>query len=416
MQYKKYEGVAYNTHLISTDKFKTNIIKVIFRQEATKIDITMRSLLSKILLEANSKYSTKRLLGIKTEDLYGSSITAGTTLSGNVIMTNFTVSFLNDKYTETGLFNQTLDFLMDIIFNPIKNFTDKSFELCKKSLIDEINSLKENPRRYSMVKALEEIDTNTSLSLRPYGYIEDIENITKEDLYNYYLNMLKTNLVDIFVIGDINIENTYKQIKDSFKINTIKKGKLNHFINHDKIHKRLKQKIEKHDSKQSNLVMIYKLDNLTEFERNYVLPIYGYILGGGPDSRLFKTVREKHSLCYTVSSSVLYVSNLLTIYAGINAKDLKKTVSLIKKEIKKLNNGEFTDEDITKAKTTMLSAYKEIEDSESALLSNYITHEILNYDLVRERPKKLNQVDKEMILKVASKIKPELSFCLEGDE
>ena len=49
----------------------------------------------------------------------------------------------------------------------------------------------------------------------------------------------------------------------------------------------------------------YKLDGLTDFERNYVLPIYGYILGGGPDSRLFKTVREKHSLCYTVSSSIL---------------------------------------------------------------------------------------------------------------
>lgn len=416
MQYKKYDGLGYNTHLIGTDKFKTNIIKVIFRKEASKIDITMRNLLTKILMEDNSKYSNKRLLGIKTEDLYATSVTARNSLSGNVIITEFSVSFLNDKYTEEGLFDKSLEFLMDIIFNPIVNFTDKSFEIVKKSLTNEINSLKENPRGYAFTRALEEIDTNTSLSLRTCGYLEDLEKITREDLYNYYLNMLKTNMVDIFVIGDVDFDNTYQKIKDNFKINTIKKCKLNHFINHEKIHKRLKQKQEKNDSKQSNLVMIYKLDKLTEFERNYVLPIYSYILGGGPDSRLFKTVREKYSLCYTVSSSVYYVSNLLTIYAGINAKDLKKTISLIKKEIKTLNNGDFNLDDINKAKTTILSTYKEIEDSQSAILNNYITHEILNYDLIKERPKKLKQVDKEMILKVAQKIKPEIAFCLEGDE
>lgn len=39
--------------------------------------------------------------------------------------------------------------------------------------------------------------------------------------------------------------------------------------------------------------MGFKLNDLTDFELRYVLNIYNYILGGSPDSKLFKNIREK---------------------------------------------------------------------------------------------------------------------------
>ena len=43
---------------------------------------------------------------------------------------------------------------------------------------------------------------------------------------------------------------------------------------------------------------------ISPYERDYVLVLANLILGGGADSKLFKDVREKHSLCYSIHSSI----------------------------------------------------------------------------------------------------------------
>jgi len=68
--------------------------------------------------------------------------------------------------------------------------------------------------------------------------------------------------------------------------------------------------------------MGYKLLNLDNFETNYVSTIYSLILGGGVDSNLFKTVREKNSLCYSISSNIYKVSNIMFITAGLFRPDI----------------------------------------------------------------------------------------------
>ena len=53
------------------------------------------------------------------------------------------------------------------------------------------------------------------------------------------------------------------------------------------------------------------------------MSVYCYILGGGPDSKLFKNVREKHSLCYNISCFHRPVTNTMIITAGVNKEDVK---------------------------------------------------------------------------------------------
>ena len=45
----------------------------------------------------------------------------------------------------------------------------------------------------------------------------------------------------------------------------------------------------------SETILGFKIDKMTDFELRYVLNVYSYILGGGPDSKLFKNVREKNT-------------------------------------------------------------------------------------------------------------------------
>ena len=169
------------------------------------------------------------------------------------------------------------------------------------------------------------------------------------------------------------------------------------------------------DIEQSKLIIGFKLKDLTDFERKYVMGIYSYILGGGPDSKLFKEVREKNSLCYTISSVYNGVFNILKISAGINSSNFLKAVKIIKKQLKDMSLGKFDERDIKCAYMTYMNTYKEIMDSQSALLNNYVSMEYLNLDSFDVREKQLKKVTKDMIINVSKKIMIDTIYLLEDN-
>ena len=139
MNYKKYTNNAYNLHLIKTDKFKSILIKINFKRKVKKEDVTYRNLLSKALLQSTNKYKTSRELEIMTEELYGFYMNAESFLSGNYILTSFTANFLNEKYTEKGMNEKSLQFLLDFIFEPdVTNKSFNNFDIVKRLVKDEI--------------------------------------------------------------------------------------------------------------------------------------------------------------------------------------------------------------------------------------------------------------------------------------
>ena len=84
---------------------------------------------------------------------------------------------------------------------------------------------------------------------------------------------------------------------------------------------------EKQNLNQSQLVMGFKIDKMTDFELRYVLNAYSYILGGGPDSKLFRNVREKNSLCYSINSVAYLLGGMLSVMAGINQDNFTKYIN-----------------------------------------------------------------------------------------
>lgn len=411
MNYKKYSNNAYNLHIIKTDKFKSISVKINFKKRIEKEDITYRNLLTKVLLQSNKKYSNKQELEIKTEDLYNLGISCSNYISGNYIITSFNETFLNENYTEKNMNEESLNFILDIIFKPnVKNNEFAYFDLAKRLVIDDIDTFKDDPKAYSIQRLVE----NMYNAYSPVGYIEDLD-ISNKDLYDYYENMLRSDLIDIFVIGNVDEYEIKKIFNEKFNINTIKKPSISHFVK-PKINKKVKNIIEHKNLEQTKLAMGFKLNNLTDFEMKYVISVYTFILGGSPDSKLFKNVREKHSLCYNISCFNRPVTNTMIITAGINASDFKKCVSLIKRQLTKMSKGDFTDNDIEAAKITYINSLKEIEDSQNTIIKTFESHEYLNFDLLDERSRCILNVSKEDIVNLSKKINLDTIYLLEGEE
>ena len=423
MKYKKISTYSYNLHIIKTNKFKTVTVQVNFKRKLSKEDITYRNMIINMLCESTSAYPSKRDMTIATEELYDLFYRGVNYISGKYNVMNFEATFLNEEYTEKGMLDKSIKFLADIIFKPNiernRNtivFNEENFKLSYNLLESNIISQKENPDLYSRTRLLEVMEPNSYTSYRGVGYIEDLKNIDNKKLYKYYESILNSDIVDIFVIGNVNERHITKVINDCFReIKTFKKPSESHFVSVKKPRFIPKTVIEKQKINQSKLALGYKIDKMTDLELRYVLNVYSYILGGGPDSKLFKTVREKNSMCYYISSISQPLNSILLIKAGINKKDFKKALSLIKKEVNNMKKGKFSNEDIIKAKITYINSLKELEDSSSNLLSLYAGIEYLKSDSLEDRFTKINRVTKEDVVKLASKIHLDTIYMLEGE-
>ena len=104
--------------------------------------------------------------------------------------------------------NESILFLLDLIFNPYivdNSFNNEVVNKCKEKLKKIIISIKDNKLKYAITKLLE-TTKNMPYSKNGYGSLEELEKIDGSILYDYYKNMLKNDLVDIFVVGDIDNE------------------------------------------------------------------------------------------------------------------------------------------------------------------------------------------------------------------
>lgn len=418
MTYTKTEEKNYNLHTIETDRFKTITIKINFKRPLIKEEITKRNLLVNTLLEGTTTYPSKRLLEIRTEELYDLGYRAVNYASGKFTVLSFEMTFINPKYTELVMKEQSFAFLSELIYNPNTDngkIAKKNFELGYNVMKDYLTTIKENTNLYSQMRMLEEMD-EPFLSYRNSGYLEDLEKISTTDLYEYYLDVINNDIVDVFVIGDITSDEVNGLVKKYFPFNTNKKSTESHFYNHTNVTDEIKFVSEKVEKEQSTLVLGLRMDELTDFEKRYVLSVYNYILGGSTESNLFKTVREEHSLCYYITSMNQPLLSVGLIKSGINASAYEETISLINQELNNMKLGKFDNSKIDNAKTTYICGLTELEDNPDSIISIYTSMEYLGADPVLERKKKIMDVTRDDIITLASKIHLNMIYLLEGSD
>ena len=408
---------SYNLHFIKTDIFKTITMKVIFHTPIIKEDIKKRNILSDILLQSTKEYKTRRDLTIKSEDLYAADIYTSNQRVGNYIMTSFILQTLNDKYTEENNFEESIKFLHEIIFNPDveeERFKEDKLELVKSNATLALNSIKEDAANYSLIRMSEAYDKTSPISYRMTGYLEDLDKITEENLYEYYERMLDNDYVDIFILGDINEKELLPIIKKYFKFKKVKKRKASYYLPNKKPRKRRLFAKETTKNSQSKLAIACPITKMTDYEKNYSLLLANIILGGTGDSKLFKEVREENSLCYTIRSNYNRLDNLMVINAGIDNVNFDKAVELITKNVQDMKKGKFTDSDINVAKEFYKTSAESLMESPSRIINEVLTEEILGVEPLSERVRKIEKVTKKDIMRACKKINMDTVFLLEG--
>lgn len=415
MNFETINMGSYNLHLIKTNRFKTITIDVDFYREIRKEEITKRNLIKMLLLDSSKDYKTEKELIIESEELYDIKVSSSISRIGNFSNLSFQTKFLNEKYTEEDMNKESIVFFLDLIFNPY--VIDGKFvnvEKQKNKLRQEIDSIKDNKVRYSILKLMEKMK-GKPYSYNTFGYIDDLDEINGKNLYEYYEKILKEDQIDIFVLGDFDPYKIKEIFKEYFKISTFKKENKNIIALELENRKRLVRYREYANVNQAQIAILCNLKDLTDFERKYVIKLYNELLGGNSNSMLFNTVREKNSYCYYINSTAKAYDNILIINSGVEQKNIDKCIKLIKKCLKDIRDGKIKEEDIESARNTIISGIKSASDNPMGVINGYFSRILVGSDDEEERINKFNKVTKEDIIKVSKKVSLHTILTLEKE-
>ncbi len=419
MEYKVYDCGYMKIHTIKTDKFKNCSMEIMFQNPLVKEHITENNVLVDMLMYSSEAYKTKREMAIALEDLYSASVRGVCTRLGNSTILSFVTDFLNPKYCDQNYLDNVLSFSFDTLLKPnLVNgeFDRRSFGIIKNRIKADIESLKENAVRFAFRRSLIQMDEESPSSYSMVGDINDLEFITPASLIETYHRILDTYTCDIYVIGDLDMDQVVSIIKKKFVLKENKKDKIPLYVANQSRKKTIDVE-EAGRYEQDIFVMIYNLEELTKRERDFVIHLFNIIFGNGSlTCKLYKYLREENSLCYNTSSMYQKYDQLLMVYAGINKKDKKKCIKLVTKALEEMQKGNFPIEEVENAKKMVISSLKMSEDSLGGIINNYLFYELDNLPTYDKRIKEFSRVTKEEIMELASKIKLNTIYLLKGEE
>lgn len=418
MKYKKYEFDTYNIYTIKTDKFKNCHMEITFYDNVDKEELGIRNFLVDMLCHSSKNYPKRKDVVIKLEELYQSFFYGVSSKVGNMVMSTFSYDFLSPNFiNDKNYLKNVLKFPFEIIENPNVTddaFDERSFNIIKKRILSDIESIKENPINFAFRRALQTMDKDSITSSSILGTKEEIQDMTPEKLYKYYDKFFNNSLCNIYVIGNLNMDEVVKIINESFHNNCIKNHQIIPFVDNKKRRKELVTK-EESNFGQTTLVMGFNLGDLTKDELYYTLTVYDEILcRGGLNSKIYKSLREENQLCYSVSSICSKYDNLYYIYVSLEDKNVELAIKLIKQAIKEMAKGKITDEEYDWANKQLLNNLKVVVDNQSSLINNYTFNTIVGSPLYDEIKENYHIVTKEAIANLGKKLKPNFTYILKG--
>ena len=422
-----FDGI--NLHILKTDKFKTNLLAVFMLTDLNRENVTKNTLIPAVLRRGTEKLPTMKDIAVKLEEMYGSVLDASSEKMGDKQVLQFYIDSLANEYTLDGsdILKEGTELLCDIILNPttenIHHCTESSCQTEvsfreeyvaqeKETIKELINSKINDKGSYAINRATEEMCKNEPYGLYKFGYVEDLKDITAQDLYKHYKNILATSEIHIYVSGNIDeaeIEETLKNRFQGVHRNYTSKCNDNNVTNCEEN----KMVTEKQNVTQGKLVLGYRVKEVDLISEMYVMSLYSAILGGTASSKLFMNVREKESLAYTVRSMYLKHKGIMMVTAGIEIDKYEKALSCIKKEIEDMKLGNITDEEVNDAKVNLITAYKSFNDKQSSIINLYMGQRFLGIvEDIDTMIKKIEAVTKEDVVRIANKLELEITYFL----
>ncbi|ULL17276.1 insulinase family protein [Paenibacillus sp. H1-7] len=404
-------------HVLPTEQFKTYAISVYIGTPLEEEKVTPTAFTPFVLRRGTQSFPETKQFRERLDDLYGAGFGFDIYKRGDYQMVQFRMDLIQDQFVNSpeSLLQKGIEFVGETITKPaLENgrFVSKYVDSEKITLQKRIQAIINDKIRYAAERCIEEMCSQEPYRLHPLGKLDQIEQITPEGLYTYYQQWLETAVIDIYVVGQTNLQEVLPLIEKSFGITKASAGRYARKPEHRNV-EQVKEVIERLDVNQGKLNMGLRAYTTYADSTYPTMLMYNGILGGYPHSKLFTNVREKASLAYYASSRLDGHKGILTIQSGIEIDNYSKAVTIIKEQLEAMAKGDISDIELQQTKAMITGHLRELQDSAFELIS-FDFNNILS-GVERTVPSLISDVlavDKGHIQEVANQVKLDTIYFL----
>lgn len=382
---------------ISSNKFSDVSVAIRTQLPLERSTITAYNILVYMLKTKTELFKTKQALISNLNEAYGMKLACGLSSYGaDLILTTRIQYIRSDWIEEEDYIHKVKEITDQVLFHSVLD--EASFEEAKYLYRNKLTRILDDPDGLAIYTCLTTLNTNHEISIPIQGSLDDLDQLTLQDIQNVYSAYLKADK-HIFVCGCLDEEmKTYLERMDS-------SSKLNSTRSLLPILDYQEEIIEKNIS-QSSIALVYATSTDILSEDYYKLFVMNSLLGQSPTSLLFEEVREKHSLCYSISSYLIQFDGALIITLGTNKENIEKAIDLINQQIQRIIDLDFDPELLNTAKKDCIDSLIVAQDYPFSQIDQRFMDVLLSRDTDRDKKiKNIQKVSLEDVSAAAKKLK-----------
>ncbi len=297
--------------------------------------------LEHLVFKGTKKYKCNEISSIIEK--YGAILNAGTSKEFTMYFTDIPKEGLVDA----------LDIIKELIFEA--TFPPEELEKERKVVIEEIKRFEDKPENVLYEKFNSILFTHTPYKFRVIGTTEVITSLSREEIINYYHTFYQPRNVVLSICGDIDFSEIMPLIEQTWG----KYSNKDKFISKPDLKEPIKPysfSTQKHKVQHTYFLCGFLGPEIND-ELQYAGDVLSIILGDGMSSRLYKSLREEKKLVYAIDCgfytqigpSIFYISGVC------DRKNLEKVIEEIKNELKKIVTEGVSENELNKAKQTVIT-------------------------------------------------------------
>lgn len=243
-------------------------------------------------------------------------------------------------------FTLAVDVLADMLSH--SRFDPDDIEKERQIITEEINMGLDSPQQRVNMLIDELIWPDQPLGRDVAGTKATVATFTRQNILDYLDQQYLANNVVVSIAGDITHEEVAGSLEEVF--DCWQRGVTQAYNPAETEQYQPRLQVEQRDTEEAHLCLAIPGLALNHPDR-FILDLLSIILGEGMSSRLFVEIREKRGLAYAINSFVDHFldTGSLTVYAGIDPRQLSVTIQAILGELNRLKE-RIPEVELSKAK------------------------------------------------------------------
>lgn len=393
---------------IETSRFTNNTLSVRRLVPLEEKTIAAWNVLVWMMRTSTAKWPDRQAFTYALGHAYAMRVRCGLTGYGTQASVEIIFEWIRPELVQDPGYPEEVRTIMDqVLYHP--NLTEEGLEEARYLIGARLRRQQEDPDTVAVLQALQAVGEGTSLAIPISGKEEWLEQVTLHDVQRLWQQLADTP-ASLYAVGElepatIDFLDRIVQSTPCQKAGPVLAARSPLTVACTR------------DISQTSLVQGYATGVSLQDPLAPALLVCSSILGSGQKSLLFEEIRERHSWCYSISSSLIRYDGLLLISAGTRSEYLEDLQAEIRRQIDRICQDDYPQSFFDAAILELTDNICSRKDFPASMIESAFQQDLMDrHRSEEEQIRRLQAVTRQDVQKVAGQLQLVVTSIVQEEE